>query len=465
LSGNAGTAIAPVPAGDAVPSHPRDLLGEVVGGRWRDPDSGEAVTVAIDAMVVAPSLRGREADDVRALGLGRRLALLSDAITHEVLGAQVEAALRGIATVDAIVLPVPAHADDTTVAQVRTASARADALVAVGSGTINDLAKYAAALDGKPYAVFATAPSMNGYTSANAAITVDGHKKTLPATLARGVFVDLGVLAAAPARMIRAGLGDSLCRSTAQVDWLLSHHLLGTPYRQAPFDLLAADEQALLEGAAGLLMGEREVMARLARTLLLSGLGMTLCGGSMPASQGEHLVSHYIDMCAPAARAPFLHGEQVGVATLTMARLQEAMLAGDAPVVQASDATQAQLQRHFGMRTGDACWDEFAPKRLDAQRAAELTQRLARQWPVLRERAAGVQVRADALEATLRRAGAPRMPRDIGLDDAFYAGAVRHARLLRNRYTFLDLADDAGRLAAFAAARPGARAAAPAGPA
>ena len=34
---------------------------------------------------------------------------------------------------------------------------------------------------GKPYAVFATAPSMNGYTSANAAITVDGHKQTLPA--------------------------------------------------------------------------------------------------------------------------------------------------------------------------------------------------------------------------------------------------------------------------------------------
>ena len=61
----------------------------------------------------------------------------------------------------------------------------ADALVAVGSGTINDLCKYAAAKDGKPYVVFATAPSMNGYTSMNAAITVDGHKKTLPAATPR----------------------------------------------------------------------------------------------------------------------------------------------------------------------------------------------------------------------------------------------------------------------------------------
>jgi len=29
---------------------------------------------------------------------------------------------------------------------------------------------------------------------------------------------------------------------------------------------------------------------RLARTLVLSGFGMTICGGSYPASQGEHLM-------------------------------------------------------------------------------------------------------------------------------------------------------------------------------
>ena len=41
------------------------------------------------------------------------------------------------------------------------------------------------------------------------------------------------MLAAAPPRLIRAGLGDSACRSTAQADWLLSHMLLDRPYRQA----------------------------------------------------------------------------------------------------------------------------------------------------------------------------------------------------------------------------------------
>src|SRR6185295_9183520 len=126
------------------------------------------------------------------------------------------------------------------------------------------------------YVVFATAPSMNGYTSMNAAITIDGHKKTLPAAAPLGVFMDLEVLAAAPPRMIRAGLGDSLCRSTAQADWLLSHHLLGTPYRHAPFALLADDEPALLDAPEALLRGDLDAMRALARTLVLSGLGMTI---------------------------------------------------------------------------------------------------------------------------------------------------------------------------------------------
>ena len=55
-------------------------------------------------------------------------------------------------------LPRDPHADLPTVEAVRGRSAAADALIAVGSGTINDVTKYAAACDAKPYAVFATAP-------------------------------------------------------------------------------------------------------------------------------------------------------------------------------------------------------------------------------------------------------------------------------------------------------------------
>ena len=159
------------------------------------------------------------------------------------------------------------------------ATEAADGLIAVGSGSINDITKYAAHRAGKPYVVFGTAPSMNGYTSVSAAITEDGLKKSLAATLPRGVFLDLDVMAAAPHRLIAAGFGDSLARATAQTDWLMAHLLLAKPYREAPFRLLADDEDALIANGAGLRDGNLQAITVLVRTLVLSGLGMTICGG------------------------------------------------------------------------------------------------------------------------------------------------------------------------------------------
>jgi glycerol-1-phosphate dehydrogenase [NAD(P)+] len=293
---------------------------------------------------------------------------------------------------------------------------------------------------------------MNGYTSGNAAITVAGLKKSLPARAPAGVFLDLGVLAAAPARMIRSGLGDSLCRPTAQADWLLSHLLRGTAYREAPFALLAEDESALFDGAATLMAGDLTAMRRLARTLVLSGLGMGIAGGSYSASQGEHLISHYVEMVgAPGSKESF-HGEQIGVTTLTLARLQERILARDeAPVLRPTAIDADDVLAHFGPETGAACLREFAAKALSPADADSLNERLALQWSTLRRRISDIHRSSTSLARTLAAAGAPTRPADLGWPAEFYRTALRRARQIRSRYTFLDLAGDAGLLESFAA--------------
>jgi len=401
------------------------------------------VGVPIAAIAIERSLRGIEADVVAAAGLRGRVALVSDPDTHAALGERGVRALAGRVSLVPLRLPAHPHADLATVEAVRAASASCDALLAVGSGTINDLCKYAAALDGKPHAVFATAPSMNGYTSVNAAITVDGHKRSLPAQAPRGVFVDLEVMAKAPARLIRAGIGDSICRPTAQSDWLLSHFVHCTPYRRAPFVLLAEDEAGWLDAANAVVAGDLEAMSALARTLVLSGLGMTVCGGSYPASQGEHLISHYLDMFAPA---PALHGEQVAVATLAMARLQEKLLDGAAPALRDTAATEPALVERFGPDLGRSCWREFAAKALSREGAALLTERLRARWHEIRTAIHAVALPASRIAGALRLAGVPTTPAEIGIDEALFGRALREARFLRDRYTFLDLAGDAGRL-------------------
>jgi len=423
-----------------------DLVSKLLAGNLPDPDGNGMLRVATRSVAILPTLNGIEADFVKPLGLGRNLAVVSDSTTHPILGAQVERALEGIARVSSIVLPGRPHADGETVEQIRAASASADALIAIGSGTINDLCKYAGAQDKKPYIVFATAPSMNGYTSVNAAITVHGHKKSLSAQAPLAAFFDLGVLTAAPPRMIRSGLGDSLCRPTAQADWLLAHLLFDQPYRTMPFVLLADDEAQLFGESDALMRGNLEAMRCLVRTLLLSGFGTAICGSSHPASQGEHLISHYADMFGNRAWPESFHGEQIGVTTLTMARLQERLLEGAAPAVRPNGSNEAAFASRYGAELGPSCWKEFDQKRLDAERARMVNQRLAESWDRIREAIARVIIPARMLRDVLQRAAAPMQPEDLGWPRPFYLTAVKQAREIRNRYTFLDLAADSGKL-------------------
>lgn len=422
-----------------------DTLEALLAGAYVDRESGKPQRVRTRSLVIAETLKGREAELVEELGLGRRLAVLSDPQTHAVLGEQVERALGGRFIVESLRLPERPEPDSATVEKVRAATAGADALIAVGSGTINDLAKYAGALDGKPYAVFGTAPSMNGYTSLTASITVHGHKSTLPAQAPAGAFFDLGVLAAAPPRLIRAGLGDSICRTTAQWDWLLTHLLLDTSYSELPFDLLAEDEPALVEAAPALLDGDLAAMRSLVRTLVLSGFGTAIIGSSAPASQAEHLVSHYIDMFGPADRPPVFHGEQVGVTTLVVARLQERLLES-LPLLTPDDGSAEAFSARYGAELGASIWDEFSHKRLSAAAAERLNARLARDWPAIRGRLETVMLGSARIEAALKAAGAPTTPEQIGLERGFFEQALRRCREIRNRYTVLDLASQSGQL-------------------
>ena len=145
------------------------ILDRLLSGELTDIDGGAPLSVPTRAVVIERSLAGAEAELLRGLELGDRLAVVSDPTTRDVLGERVERAIDSFASPISINLADRPHADAATAAVIAEATRDADALIAVGSGTINDLCKFVSAKAGKPYAVFATAPSMNGYSSVNAA--------------------------------------------------------------------------------------------------------------------------------------------------------------------------------------------------------------------------------------------------------------------------------------------------------
>ena len=94
---------------------------------------------------------------------------------------------------------------------------------------------------------------MNGYAASTASVTLaNGYKTSLPAHAPRGIFLDLKVSAAAPTWLSAAGLGDSLCRPTAQIDWWASHRLFGTFYSATPYALQIAEEAPTIAAAEGI---------------------------------------------------------------------------------------------------------------------------------------------------------------------------------------------------------------------
>ncbi|MGI9420175.1 MAG: iron-containing alcohol dehydrogenase [Geminicoccaceae bacterium] len=422
-----------------------DPIVELLSNEFRLHETGERFTSPIESLVIADSLDGWEGDLLLGINFPTSPAIVCDPTTYDVLARRIAGAIPG-ATLTVLDKP---RADEATATALFDQTRHADALIAVGSGTLNDLAKYTSHQRRQPYAVFATAPSMNGFVTATASITQGGEKLSLPATPPRGAFFDLAILADAPDRLIRAGVGDSLCRSTAEIDWMVSHQLFGTDFLETPFAIQARDEANLLACIADLELRNPETISALVRLLVLGGLGMLITGNSQPGSQGEHLISHYIDMLH-RPHSGSLHGEQVGLATRTMATLQHHLLTSDDPPVLAATSTDLEsLSQRFG-RWHASARAVMARKTLSKNRLNALNERLEACWPGLRAAFAAKALPIHQLQATFDIAGIADDPRDLGIAPSFYREAVLHARELRDRYTVLDLATDGGLLDPFA---------------
>ena len=423
-----------------------ELIRDVVAGRWTDPETGKAARVPFETIHLDDTLAGQEADLIRPLNLGRRLAVVSDANTVEAMGRRVAGALRAIATVDELVLPERISCDEDTIDLVRERTRHADGLVAVGSGALSDSCKYATFKDGRPYATFATAASMNGYAASTASVTLrNGYKTSLPAHAPRGIFFDLKVSADAPSWLSAAGLGDSLCRPTAQIDWWASHRLFGTYYSNVPYRLQSGEEQRMIDHAQGLARHDVTANGILHRMMTLCGFGVCFTGISHHGSMGEHQISHWVDMFAGPAHRGTTHGQQVGVASLVMARLQEMIVdMKEPPKVRPTRIERSAFVDRYGRELGSICFAEASKKALDAKAAAAFNARLAELWPALRTELKAFLLPPKVMEGALTAAGGPTSAAGLGLPVKIWRDAVKYARDIRNRWSFLDLADDSG---------------------
>jgi glycerol-1-phosphate dehydrogenase [NAD(P)+] len=336
--------------------------------------------------------------------------------------------------------------------------------VAVGSGVINDVAKYAAGIAATPYLCVPTAASMDGYAASGASMLDGDFKRTLGCPPPLAVVADLDLVASAPAPMAAWGYGDLSGKLVAGADWLLADALGIEPIAPGPFALVQDHVRGWLADPAGIAAGDRRALGGLVDGLLISGFAMQAHGNSRPASGSDHQLAHVWEMDGLSIDGVHVaHGACVGVAAVAMLAAWEWLLARDVPAQSAKRAQQSppdwqavedEVAAAFEPSLAQGARAEMAAKRVDATQWRARLARLGMVWPELCERARARLVPAATLAGWLAACGAATRPEDIGLPLARLIADCRRARLIRRRYTLLDCLDDLGWLDAALAALP-----------
>ncbi len=402
-------------------------------------------------------------DDVFEQSFGDQTAVVvADDNTWEAAGRDVqkhlEEAGRGLAEPHIFPGKPTLYAEYGNIEKLRDALPPEAIPVAVGSGTVNDIVKRASHERDRPYMVVATAASMDGYTSFGAAITKDGYKQTLSCPAPRAVLADLEVLTAAPYDMTASGYADLLAKVPAGADWMVADALEVEPIDPRAWPLVQDPLRQATDRPAELRAGDHQAMEALIEGLMMAGLAMQVASSSRPASGAEHYFSHLWELEGLAHGAdggpPPSHGYKVGLGSISIAAFYERILQRDLGDVDIdarrnawpswAEVEQEVRAAHTTPGLDQAALKESRSKYVDAEQLGQRLTLLRERWPALRERLEKQLLRADELRERLGAAGCPTSPAQIGLSMPDHKATYLRSRMIRNRYTVLDLAYEAG---------------------
>ena len=269
--------------------------GEKLFGRTFDCSCGRTHRIDPREVIYAEDAADRLGEVSARYAAGRRAVVLMDVRTGRAAGVQAAGKLAEAGwQVSEAVVEDPAEGsspicDDLTRKTLSEWAGKMDLVVSVGSGVITDLGKWLAFDCGMAFVAFATAASMNGYTSANVAPTIQGIKTIIRARPPLAVLSSPGVLRDAPYELTAGGLGDALAKSVSSPDWYLNHLLFGDYYCEEAVGLIGHLESLYLRRPEDLRAGVPEAMKDLFEALLLTGVALDLIGSSTSARFAEEI--------------------------------------------------------------------------------------------------------------------------------------------------------------------------------
>lgn len=387
--------------------------------------------------------------------------VVADENTWAVAGEAVVASLlaAGITVLDPFVFDgrPTLYAEYGHVVRLREHAAATDAvMLAVGSGTLNDIAKLASGELGRPYGVVATAASMDGYAAYGASITKDGFKITRSCPAPALVVAPLDIMATAPGRLTATGFGDLVEKVPAGADWVVADELGIEPIDPAVWNLVQPPLRTALSDPSGCAGGDTATVRRLAECLLLSGLAMQAHQSSRPASGAGHNFSHQWEMEGHGLdwAPPLTHGIKVGIGTIASCALWQLALELDVSRVDPEARAASWLSPEQDVARIEALQPDRAIrepaveqsrlKYVPAERAAERVRAIQAAWPRIVERTRPLLLPPDEVARRLQTVGAAYHPAQIGISQERLRRTYFQAQTIRSRYTMFDALHELG---------------------
>ncbi|MEU0673679.1 iron-containing alcohol dehydrogenase family protein [Streptomyces sp. NPDC006172] len=199
--------------------------------------------------------------------------------------------------------------DDAVRLAAEMRAGRFEAVVGLGGGKIIDCAKFAAARVGLPLVAVPTNLAHDGLCSPVATLDNDAGRGSYGVPNPIAVVIDLDVIAQAPAKFVRAGIGDAVSNISAIADWELANRVKGEKIDGLAAAIARQAGEAVLRHPGGI--GDTGFLQVLAEALVLSGIAMSVSGDSRPSSGACHEINHAFDLLFPTRAAA--HGEQCGL--------------------------------------------------------------------------------------------------------------------------------------------------------
>ena len=306
-----------------------------------------------------------------------------------------------------------------------------DGVIAVGTGSVDDICRVASFNKKKKFAIFATAPSMDGFASDSAPIIENNFKTSVYVEQPMAILADTEILAKAPTELKAAGFGDMVAKYIGIFDWRLSHMLTDEYYCPAGAEITMQGVNKIMALADKVTGEDEEAAGNIMEGLILSGLGMKLAGCSRPASGAEHVVSHYWE-CYKLARGiwPEFHGKKVGVATVLINRIYHNIADRVPEIDPIPDPTDMEeVKAAFD----PSQVDEVVRLNTPAITADIDLARLKRIWPDVRKMINEILPSDEELMRLMKAAGAVTEPADVHVTPELMEKGLKYHSYMRKR--------------------------------